>query len=91
MANGKVNLVDQLTGFLGNIVSEDNGNASSMRIITLIIVGTVLFNWTYHNITTGTLTGFDYNELIALLGPLGFKVWQKGKESNGPTNGDEEK
>lgn len=70
-----------MTKFLEQIFTEDNGNASAMRVIVFMIVSTVLFNWTYFNITTGTLTGFELQELGALLGPLAFKTWQKGKET----------
>lgn len=70
-----------LFGFLKESFSEDNGNPSSMRIVTILVVGVVLFNWTWFNIQSGTLTGFGYEELIALLGPLGLKAYQKGSEA----------
>ena len=63
------------------IFTEDNGNPSTMRVLVFIVVCTVLFNWTYYNITTGTLTSFEMNELGALLGPFFFKAYQKGKEA----------
>lgn len=62
------------------IFSEDNGNLSSMRIIVFIIVIVVLFNWTYYNIISGTLTGFNWEDIAVLVGPLLAKSYQKGKE-----------
>ena len=65
---------------MGNFLSEDNGHFSSMRLIVMLIVVVVLFNWTWHNITTGTLTSFDWQDLMVVIGPLIAKAWQKGKE-----------
>jgi len=67
-------------GFFKSAFSEDNGNPSSMRIITLLIVSVVLFNWTFYNIQNNVLTVLDYNQLLAILGPLGFKALQKNSE-----------
>ena len=55
-----------------------------MRIVVIGIVATVLFNWTYYNMTHGVVTNFDPNDLVALLGPLLLKGWQKGKEAKTP-------
>ena len=74
-----------LTQFISSIVSEDNGSPSTMRIATLLIIAVVLFNWTYFNIQSGGITSFGQEDLIALLGPLLFKGWQKGKESDNQT------
>jgi len=66
--------------FVRTSFSEDNGNPSSMRFFVFLIIAVILFNWTYHNIQTGTFTSLSYEEIFALLGPLGFKAYQKGSE-----------
>jgi len=76
----KRNIVMTLFEFINKTFSEDNGNPSSMRLITFIIIVVVLFNWTYHNIQTGTISALSYQEILALLGPLGIKAYQKGSE-----------
>ena len=67
---------------LVELISEDNGNLSSMRIIVFLIVITVLGNWTWYNISHGTLVGFDWEELSAIGIPLLFKAVQKKIEQN---------
>ena len=62
------------------IFSEDNGNISTMRILIFFIITVVLFNWTWINIATGTLVGFDWADLGLIIGPLFAKSYQKGKE-----------
>ena len=62
------------------ILSEDNGNPSTMRYLTMFIVVVVLFNWTYITIKTGNLAGFDWQEIGLIIGPLVAKAYQKGKE-----------
>ncbi len=62
------------------VFQEDNGNTSSMRVLTALIVLVVLGNWTYFNVTTGSMVAFDLNDVMVMLAPLGVKAWQKGKE-----------
>jgi len=62
------------------IFSEDNGNLSSMRLIVFIIIVTVLFNWTYINIISKTLSPLNWADIMLVIGPLITKVYQKGKE-----------
>ena len=66
-----------------NMISEDNGNTSSMRILASLVIIVMLGNWTYFNITHGTLVSFDWQDLSLILGVLGVKVYQKGKENGG--------
>jgi hypothetical protein len=66
-----------------NMLSEDNGNTSSMRILSALVVVVFLGNWTYFNITNGTLVSFDWQDLSVILGALGVKAYQKGKENGG--------
>lgn len=61
-------------------VSEDNGNMSSMRLLVSAIIITILFNWTYINIIEQDLNQFDWASVMALIGPLLAKGYQKGNE-----------
>lgn len=70
-----------MPSFLMKMLAEDNGNVSTMRILTAVIIVVVLFNWTYFNMTSGQLTGFSWEDLFALIGPLLAKGYQKGKET----------
>ncbi len=70
----------QLILFLKTIISEDNGNPSTMRILAFAIAGVILFNWTYFNIQSGAMSTLDYQQLIGILSPLLLKGWQKDKE-----------
>ena len=69
-----------LTDHLAKVMSDDKGTPSSMRWMNFLIIAVGLFNWTYINITTGQIASFEPFDLAALLGPLGFKSWQKSIE-----------
>ena len=62
-------------------MSEDNGNLSTMRVLTFLIVGVILFNWTFFNIANNTLASFSWQDMAVVLGPLFAKAFQKGKEA----------
>jgi len=51
-----------------------------MRSMMFFIIVVVMFNWTWINIKTGTIVPMDWSNLGLIIGPLGFKAWQKGKE-----------
>jgi len=63
-----------------NMISEDNGNPSSMRILAFLVILIVMGNWTYFNITHNTISSFDWQEISMILGVLGIKGYQKSKE-----------
>lgn len=63
------------------ILSEDNGNLSTMRVLTAFIIVVVLLNWTYANIKTGNMAGFSWEEISLIIGPLFAKAYQKEKET----------
>lgn len=65
---------------LMKIISEDNGNPSSMRVIVGAVIFLIVGTWSWHCISAGVLVGFDWEEIGMLLGLLGLKVYQKGKE-----------
>ncbi len=56
------------------------GNNSSMRLLVFLVVAVVLFNWTWINISSGTLTPLSWGELGSIVGSLFVKSIQKGKE-----------
>ena len=62
------------------LISEDNGNLSCMRIIVMLVVVTMLFNWTYYNMTHDQLMAFEWSDLMMLFGVLGGKIVQKKLE-----------
>ena len=66
---------------LKEILSEDGGNLSSMRVIVGLVVLTIVGTWAHHCVITGTLVGFDYEEIALLVGMMGVKAYQKGKEA----------
>ena len=66
---------------LKQMFSEDNGNLSSMRLLSTLIVVIVLGNWTWFNITNNTIAGFDVQDIGLVLGALGIKGWQKRSET----------
>lgn len=68
--------------FLKEMLSEDNGNISTMRILAFFIIAVVMFNWTWINIATGSIISFDWADLGLILGPLFAKGYQKGREKN---------
>ncbi len=66
--------------FFLKMIQDDAGNTSSMRIIVLVIVLTVLFNWTYYNIANHQFTPLNFGEMAAMIGALMAKAIQKGNE-----------
>lgn len=70
----------QLIGHVGKSFSDDSGNPSSMRLMTCFVIMVVLGNWTYANITTGTMGSFGNQDLMLILGPLLNQSFQKGIE-----------
>lgn len=75
----------KLFEFLQRSMSEDNGNPSAMRVNTFIvvlqfsIVLSVGFLWTIWKHPDMTLA-YAGLLLSVILGVLGIKTWQKGKE-----------
>ena len=66
---------------IGGLVQNDNGKASSTRIILFAIVGTILFNYTWSHVTTGQLPAFDIGELSAIMAALGLKGFTTARET----------
>lgn len=69
---------------IGNAVrqmfSEDSGSLSSMRVLSGVVVVTVLGTWSIHCLQNNVLVGFDYQDIGLVLGALGAKAYQKKNE-----------
>ena len=61
---------------------EDNGNTSSIRVLTFIVVVCILFNWTYVTLLNGQYIPLSFGDVGALVGTFVAKGWQKGKEKS---------
>ena len=68
-----------VTGLL-QAFQEDNGNPSSMRLMVGFVVVTILGTWSFLSIKTGAFVVIPTEVAGILLGSLGIKAWQKGKE-----------
>jgi len=73
--------------FIGRAFSEDNGNPSSTRMLTAFVVVSIISVWGYVSIIKGEIAPLPTEAVVAIVGALGAKVWQKGKEANGTPQG----
>ena len=62
------------------MLKDNKGEISTMRVMSVLVIVCVLFNWTYHNITTGVYIALNIPEVIAMIGTLGAKAIQRGQE-----------
>jgi len=67
--------------FLISALSETDGRASSVRLLAVISGLAVLAVWCINSYQTKTMAPVSFEQLGLALGPLGFKVLQKGKET----------
>jgi hypothetical protein len=63
------------------MLSENNKNISTMRILVALIVIVFLFNWTYITIKTGAWVVLDSGSVLAIIGALSAKAVQKKIEN----------
>jgi hypothetical protein len=63
-----------------DFLREDNGNMSTMRIVTMFIVFVMMGNWTYFNIVSGVMNSFSWENLMVIVAPLIAKGYQKSSE-----------
>jgi len=59
----------------------EKGNQSAMRGMTCGIVSIVVLTWAYVSIIKQELQPLDVEQVTLVLGALGAKAWQKGKEN----------
>lgn len=70
------------------VFKDDSGNTSYMRIVSFLVVGVVLFNWTYFNIENGEFVSLNWQDVGMILGSMGAKAYQKGIELNRGNKGE---
>lgn len=70
---------------LTDMVSSADGSISLVRVVVLLIVLAVLFNWCYLTVKSGAKQPLDWDQIALVLGALGMKVAQRPFESK-PTN-----
>ena len=62
------------------ILSDNAGNPSSMRLVVALVVLIQVGTWAYVSVKTVSLAPMDWQQIMAILGPLGIQMTQKGKE-----------
>ena len=65
---------------LKEMLSDGGGNLSMMRVVSSLIPLIIVVTWSITCIRHNELASFDVADVIALIGPLGAKAYQKGKE-----------
>jgi hypothetical protein len=68
--------------FLTALIAEGDGSPSTMRAATLLIVGIVMGVWAWTSIKAGAPQPLSTEQVGAVLGALGIKAWQRGKEES---------
>lgn len=61
-----------------------DGSTSSIRVLTALCVGVVMLVWADISITKGEMQPFSYEQVAIVLGSLGIKAYQRGKEGKPP-------
>lgn len=68
--------------FLTRTLSESDGNPSTMRLATLLIVAASMAAWTFTSIKSGVLQPLSSEQVALVLGALAAKGWQRKNESD---------
>jgi len=68
--------------WIQNLVSDPSGDPSTMRVATLMIVAAVLAQWLYLTFHTGQAQPLDWQQVGLVVGALGAKAFQVGKENS---------
>lgn len=66
--------------FFARVLAESDGNPSTMRFATVLIALTIMAGWLYVTVKTATLQPLTTEQVAMVLGALGIKAWQRGKE-----------
>jgi len=71
--------------FFAAMLSEDGTpqNTSTMRVCSLLIVVVVLGVWAVVSVEQMQLQALSTDQTALVLGALGIKAWQRGKEGTG--------
>jgi multisubunit Na+/H+ antiporter MnhF subunit len=66
---------------MANFLQDDKGNNSSMRLLVAFIVVSILGTWVSVSIRTNAMAPLDLPTVLALVGSLMAKAYQKEKEN----------
>jgi hypothetical protein len=69
-----------MTDWIKSILSDNAGNPSSMRLVVALVVLIQVCTWAFVSIKSGTLAPLSWEQITAIVGPLGVQANQKGKE-----------
>jgi hypothetical protein len=73
--------------FLTDMLSEGDGSPSTMRVLNVVIVVAVIGCWSAVSLHSWQLQPLSVEQMGLVLGALGIKAWQRGKENgNGSTH-----
>lgn len=68
--------------FLTQMLSGMSGEPSTMRVLTTIVVVAIMGAWLVVSIQKNELQPLSYEQVGVVLGALGLKAWQRGKEGD---------
>ena len=66
-----------------DLLTDDKGNASSMRVAVIGIVTIFMGTWAMVSLNNMALASIDAEAVGLLVGALGVKSWQKQVEGSG--------
>lgn len=66
------------------MLSGMDGSPSTIRTLTAIVVLFVIGTWTIVSIRTNQLQPLTIEQVSIVLGAMGIKAWQRGKETSQP-------
>jgi hypothetical protein len=69
-------------GFIAQAFSEGNGSPSSMRVLSAFVVVTLLGVWAAVSVRQNALQPLTAEQAAIVIGSLGLKAWQRGKEGS---------
>ena len=69
--------------WIKTLVADNNGDPSTMRVATLLVILAVLGNWVFLTMHTGQQQPLDWQQVGLVLGSLTAKTVQTGIEKSG--------
>jgi hypothetical protein len=69
--------------FFATMFSESSGRPSSMRFMSFLVLAVILGCWADVTIRKNEMQPLTFEQMGLVLGAMGIKVWQKGKENGG--------
>lgn len=62
-----------------------DGSTSAMRVLTAFVTVAIVGAWAVISIQKGELQAMSVEQVSVVLGALGIKAWQRGKEGDPPS------